>query len=268
MEHNSENQLQFTPLRYGHEHCLPGHSYGPKIRLEYSFHYVVSGCGIFKIHGKEYNVVPGELFVIPPREEFYYEADAKTPWSYIWIGFTTNAPLTLDDVIPCCEAKKIFEQIKECEYFQESRNTFLTARLLDLYVVLTNKENYVRKYIDEALEIIHTCYMDELSIKQIAQKLNISHNHLTTLFKVEMNMSPKQYLINYRMEIAANLLSIYKKSIAVVAASVGYPDQFVFSRTFKAHFGASPTQYIQNTQERNRNFTEYTFYNSTKTSTN
>ena len=257
MEAIVTKQMQFTPKYYGHESCLPGHSYGPMVRFEYLIHYVVSGCGIFKTHGNEYTVNPGEMFVVTPGEEYYYRADEKTPWSYIWIGFSSSEPLPFDDIIDCCEAGKIFEEIKNCEHQQAQTIPFLTARIWDLYALLSNQNNYATKYIDEALDIIHTCYMNELSVSIIADKLNLSRNHLTLLFKEKIGVTPKQYLINFRMKTAADLLTVYQKSIAVVAASVGYPDPFVFSRTFKSHFGVSPKQYIQMLEKPTRSFNEF-----------
>lgn len=257
MEKKSTKQLQFIPKYYGHENCQPNHSYGPVVRIEYLIHYVVSGRGIFKTHGKEYDVTPGKMFVVKPGVEYYYRADEKTPWSYIWIGFSSSEPLHFDDIIDCCEAGKIFEDIKNCSHQQVQTIPFLTARIWDLYALLSKQNNYATKYIDEALDIIHTCYMNELSVSIIADRLNLSRNHLTMLFKEKIGITPKQYLIDFRMKTAADLLTVYQKSIAVVAASVGYPDPFVFSRTFKNRFGVSPMQYIQMLEKPAHNFNEF-----------
>lgn len=35
----------------------------------------------------------GNIFVIPPYLETYYQADAQNPWHYVWIGFTADARL-------------------------------------------------------------------------------------------------------------------------------------------------------------------------------
>ena len=99
--------------------------------------------------------------------------------------------------------------------------------------------------------------MNALSVNIIADRLNLSRNHLTVLFKEKIGITPKQYLIHFRMKTAADLLTVYQKSVAVVAASVGYPDPFVFSRAFKSHFGVSPMQYIQMLEKPTRNFNEF-----------
>ncbi len=251
-----EARLQFRPLYYGHENCMPGHSYGPDMRANYLIHYVVSGCGVFQTGGKEYNVNPGELFVIAPGEESYYRADDKNPWTYIWIGFASSEVLHLDDVIPCPGASEIFNGIQRCERFKNGRTAYLKARLWDLFAILIDSENYTTKYIDEALKIIHSSYMRELTVNEIAQELNLNRTYFSVLFKEKVGVTPKEYLTNYRMDTAASLLKMHHKSVSTVARSVGYPDLFTFSRMFKKRFGVSPTKYLQSLQGRKRDFEE------------
>ena len=79
-----------NPMQFGHENCTPLHDFGPAVRTHWLLHYVVSGFGKFTREGVTYAVGPGEIFVIPPYIETYYQADEKQPWKYIWIGFTTE----------------------------------------------------------------------------------------------------------------------------------------------------------------------------------
>lgn len=63
------------------------HSFGPASKPHYLIHYVLSGKGIFRFHGKEYRLEAGYGFLIQPDELAFYQADAKEPWSYLWVGF-------------------------------------------------------------------------------------------------------------------------------------------------------------------------------------
>ena len=251
-----EHRLQFCPLYYGHENCKPGHFDGPDIRANYLIHYVVSGCGVFRTNGKEYTVNPGEIFIISPGKEVFYQADIKNPWTYIWIGFSSSEPLHLDDVIPCPGASEIFNSILQCERFKNGRTAYLKARLWDLLAVLIDGKSYATKYIDEALKIIHSNYMSELTVTEIANELNLNRTYFSVLFKEKVGMTPKEYLTNYRMDTAASLLNMRHKSISTIARSVGYHDLFTFSRMFKKRFGVSPSKYLQSIQSRKRNFEE------------
>ncbi len=235
----------FNLRQFGYQDCPPTHSFGPVVRLYYLLHFVVSGKGKFINNGKTYFVNPGELFVIHPGDEAYYEADREEPWSYIWIGFYANEalPLELADVIHCPEALHIFQQAKASEELSQSRGAFLSARLWDLFALLLEKENPPLDYAEYALNYIHSEYMKDISIEEIAKRLNLDRSYLYTIFKRKTGISPKKYLQNYRFEIAASLLTKSNVSISVVANSVGYPSIFTFSKMFKQHYSVSPQEY-------------------------
>jgi YesN/AraC family two-component response regulator len=65
------------------------------------------------------------------------------------------------------------------------------------------------------------------------------------IFKEYLNISPKEYLIRLRIDVAKELLSNKALSIGDISRSVGYSDQFVFSKTFKKITGLSPEKFRQ-----------------------
>lgn len=240
-----EGYTDINPVEFGYEACEKSHFFGPAVRTYRLIHFVVSGFGIFRIRDKEYKVRPGEMFVIPPYVETYYEADSEKPWSYIWIGFTGTDKLTdkLTDVIRCPEALEIFNAMKNCEAFSDGRTAYLAARLWDLFSLLSGNENSRNDYIETALDCIHTEYMYDITVEEIAKRVNLERTYFSVLFKKKTGASPKQYLLNYRMSIAASLLRNKNIPVSVVAYSVGYSDIFTFSKMFKKHFGISPAKY-------------------------
>ena len=125
----------FNPVQFGFENCCPSHSFGPAVRSHWLLHYVVSGFGFFRRDGKQYNLSPGEVFVIPPYLETYYQADAKNPWYYIWIGFTADAELEhlfSPPVLSVAGMGDIFEDMRRCKGMENGRSAFLSAKLWEL----------------------------------------------------------------------------------------------------------------------------------------
>ena len=240
-----EEFSDLNPVQFGYENCNKSHSFGPAIRTHWLIHFVISGFGIFKIRDKEYKITPGEMFVIPPYIETYYEADSVNPWSYIWIGFTTTREVTekLLDVIKYPEAERIFSSMKNCESFSNGRSAYLSARLWDLFALLSEGENNKYDHIEKAVEFIHSNYMHDITVEKIAQHLHLERTYFSVIFKNKTGLSPKQYLLNYRMSIAATLITKKHIAISVVANSVGYSDLYTFSKMFKRHFGVSPSNY-------------------------
>ncbi len=243
---DENGKYDIKPVLFGFEKCEKSHYYGPAVRTYWLIHYVEKGCGIFKIRDKVYNVKEGEMFVIPPYVETYYEADGETPWSYIWIGFNAGENITgaLTDIIFCPQAGEIFQKIKKCHNDFLLVKAYLTARLLDLFVMISGKkENFEKDYVQKALDIINSEYMYNINIEEIARRLNIDRTYFSVIFKKRMGVSPKRYLLEKRMNVATALMEKKNTSISVIANSVGYSDLYTFSKMFKKHFGVSPSNY-------------------------
>ena len=96
-EKNSEFYVQKGPiipymfdmniLYSGWEKCDPLHYAGPCCKGAYLLHIVISGKGIYKCNGKEYSLKKGQMFMILPQDNIYYQADKDDPWEYAWIRF-------------------------------------------------------------------------------------------------------------------------------------------------------------------------------------
>lgn len=242
----NEQYAGFNPIQFGSETCCPGHSFGPSVRTHWLLHYVVHGFGKFVRGGVTWEIGPGEIFVIPPYEETYYEADSEKPWRYIWIGFTVDGPIPevmAAPVLRCARAGVIFEEMLRNNKWGNGRSAFLSSKIWELYAVLLeegkNNENPIRK----ALDYMSVEYVNDITVQQVAEKVNLDRSYFSTLFKAEMGISPQKYLMNLRLEKAAELLTIYGESPTMAGISVGYPDLYHFSKIFKQHFGYSPREY-------------------------
>jgi AraC-like DNA-binding protein len=241
----NKEYTHINPISLGSEICEKSHHYGPAVRPYWLLHFVVSGKGIFQIKDREYELSAEEIFVIPPFVETYYEADEKDPWEYIWVGFTVNGnlPTKLSDTISCPQASYIFKSMLKAEQMTLGRTEYICAKIWELFSAIMEKKETKIDYIENALNIIHSEYMQDVTIQEIADRLNLDRTYFSHLFKAKMGMSPKKYLLNYRMELAADLIANHGQSISTTAVSVGYNDIYIFSKMFKQHFGVAPSQY-------------------------
>ncbi len=245
---NNKGYDGLNPMLFGYDVCESGQFFGPAIRTYWIIHYVVSGFGKFIKNSKEYRVGPGEMFVISPFSNSYYEADAQNPWTYTWIGFSTemeNLPAKLDDVILCPEALSIFSSMKECEKMGNGQSAFLSGKIWELFSLILETKDTDTDYVQTALNIIHSAYMTQISVEMLAKRVNLERTYFSTLFKSKVGISPGKYILNYRMSIAASLMADKGMSVSVAGTSVGYNDIFNFSKMFKKHYGVSPKEYIK-----------------------
>ena len=100
-------------------------------------------------------------------------------------------------------------------------------------------------YVIEAIKYIQFNYSNDISVDSIANAVGISRSHLYRVFISNLDQSPIDYLTEYRINEACNLLKNTNLSISQVAVSVGFFDQFYFSRVFKKIKKMPPSKYKQ-----------------------
>ena len=87
-------------------------------------------------------------------------------------------------------------------------------------------------------------YMNEtLSVKDISNHVFLSASYVCTFFKNETGQTLNQYLTEYRMEKAKQLLVDPRYKISDISARVGYSDGNYFGKSFKKYTGLSPSEY-------------------------
>ena len=95
--------------------------------------------------------------------------------------------------------------------------------------------------VSRALDFIRTHYAEDIGLKDIAAAAHVSPWHLTRLFKRTVGFAPYQYLIRARVAGARAMLSAgRRRSLADIAAAVGFVDQSHLTRHFKRTFGTTP----------------------------
>jgi len=98
-------------------------------------------------------------------------------------------------------------------------------------------------YIEAALSDISARYMMDLSADAVAERLKISGDHLTRLFKRATGLTFNEYLTRFRMRRAMELLRDPSVRIGEVADLCGYRDARYFSTLFRQTVGLTPSEF-------------------------
>jgi YesN/AraC family two-component response regulator len=98
-------------------------------------------------------------------------------------------------------------------------------------------------YVREALSFIEQHYNEEIGVEDIAAFCNFDRSYLGKVFKSVLDTSPREFLIQYRINKACELMKITDCSIGEICDMVGYQNQFNFSRVFKQIMGKSPREW-------------------------
>ena len=231
---------EVIPVVAGEERCAPSHSFGPYIRKYFIVHYCLRGKGVVEDPLGVHEVKAGEMFVIRPGESVIYTADEHEPWHYAWIGFVgSHAERLLTDrtVYPC--PREVFERLRGLTARRERSPRPYASIVHDLIYYATGAEKSGDDTVSLVRRYIEYNYMKDLRVEDIAHSFGLERSYMFRLFKSKYGKGIKEYITDYRLERAKEML-INGHSVAMTAALVGYPDEFNFGHAFKKHIGMSP----------------------------
>lgn len=263
LEPGEPSPLGIQVLHAGEQHCPPGHCFGYATRTHYLIHYVVNGCGEYRVNHKTYPLKKGNGFLILPGASTFYKASDTDPWTYRWVGFNGKAAKKFlndaglnencllyhyeaDDFIDDCLVKLQQScQITSGNDLVRTGYLLLILGKLQGQRVLAEAKSQEGKsnHFDKAAKYIQSNYMRNIRITDIADFVGVDRSQLYRIFEDTVHFSPKEYLNHYRLDCAGILIHTTDLSFNEVASSVGFEYSSHFSRLFKEHFGITPSEY-------------------------
>lgn len=90
----------------------------------------------------------------------------------------------------------------------------------------------------------------EILSSTLAEIVGVSEKHFRNTFKNHYGVTPTQYMIDLRMNMAAAFLSEGRFAVSEVAELVGIFDVYYFSKLFKKRFSVSPSQFAKDALKR------------------
>ena len=96
------------------------------------------------------------------------------------------------------------------------------------------------RIVGAALNALHTQPARAWTLDELAREAGTSRSVLAERFQQLVGTSPMQYLTQWRMLLAANLLARSTAPLARIAEDVGYQTDTAFSRAFRREYGAPP----------------------------
>lgn len=101
-------------------------------------------------------------------------------------------------------------------------------------------------FMSQFVALLESTYADsDISVEKLSQNLNISRVHLYRKIKEISGITPVDYLRNFRLGKAVELLGIHRYSVGEVAYQTGFSSPAYFSKCFRDVFNMSPSEYIE-----------------------
>ena len=248
--------------------------------------YIHSGQGIITIQAHQYIVKSDDIVIVPPQMVHSIEQYQKSKMEYFNIlfhfsllNYSTNdncyekyfKPLYCHTKLPFLylEPKDDLNRIlrPHIMYLIENRkksytsdelmvksNLFAIMHHINLYSSSTSsaelslKNNYDK--LKNLLLHIQSNYDCTITVKDAAEICSFSPSHFMKLFKELTGKSFSQYLIDYRLEIAARQLVETSYKIIDLAENVGFHNVSYFSRAFHSKYGETPSAYRKSTRHK------------------
>ena len=230
-------------LQLGWEKCKPNYTY-TEYREMYLIHFIESGLGTVTIDKKVYPQQKGSIILTRPKQTIIFSADKKTPWKYFWFAFCGTFAAEL--IERTFFKNGVFEFRLENDHLrdmivdsaiklenseeQDIYGLIVLFKLLNYLIEITrqkvlpvtSKEKNNISHIYKAQEYIHLNYNKPIHTCDIAKTLNIDRTYFYRIFKTHTGLSPEEYLIDFRIQKAIQLLKETQLPITTIAQSVGY----------------------------------------------
>jgi len=236
-------------------------SSGRHVHDTYEFHYVVGGRGSFEMPGRSLAVSPGDFFYTRPRTEHravvpsegdyllqyvsFLELDAELDSQLAFdleTRFGEGAPRRLGD-----RYHAFFAQVGRLseadDPYQRNAGAFKFAALL--YEVMAGEpaSHHGHPAVERALELMRSQVGVSFDLDHLVAQLGLDKSYFIRLFKKNVGVPPMKYVMNLKMSAAADLLHTTREPLAVVAAQVGFSDEYHFAKRFKQWSGVAPGAY-------------------------
>ena len=119
----------------------------------------------------------------------------------------------------------LLEEIRDTEYTGNSFNR-------------TNQER-----IQTMIAFIQQHYQEKLSLEAIARSASVSKSECLRCFRVNIQRTPFEYLLDYRLEAAKRLLRSTDSSVLDIALQTGFSNGAYFGKMFREAYGIPPGLY-------------------------
>ncbi|MEO6848375.1 MAG: helix-turn-helix domain-containing protein [Chthoniobacterales bacterium] len=214
--------------------------------------YTLSGRGRFEWEGRVWNVTPGKalISIVPERSTYYFPNDATEPWRFAWVNFYGTLAISL-----CRALRRQYGPVLELPQRSIAAAAFLelTAKaekrlILDPCDTTLSGFTFLMEWkrqldkprvqdIDPVKMVIRICqarFREPLGVKELADQVGLSREHLTRIFKEHTGDSPACYLRTLRVKAARKMLRHSGITLKEVALRCGFPSAKAMKRILKS----------------------------------
>lgn len=214
-----------------------------------------SGGGVIEHNGGELEVRAGYVYLLPANYKFGYRV--STEWEKLFVHFVIirrDGYDMLSELGRICELEIGVEAVDRIISLYNGNDTrdaydFKFAIYETVNKILKNEgfkprvQTDYSPLVESAIDYVRSHLSIKLSIAEIAASCFISESLLSKRFRDEYGITLGKYIDDLVFFSAQNLLVTTSLPISRISESLGFCDQFYFSRRFRQFAGVSPRYY-------------------------
>lgn len=240
---------------------------------EIEFIAIIKGTQHYVVDDKQYSLCGGDVFMTRPNEIHSNGSFPQDVADIIWFQFDLSSPDNFLGVSSTYN-RYLFDRLNHYQKRITCVSQKELKKLQNAFKLLCNKNvhqhmlgwNLFLNFIisnfcecdDDSIKIptdtdcldiakaedyICLHITDNLSLESIAKHCGMSVTKLNTAFKEQKGITPHNYIVSKKIEIAKNLLLKTNNTVTDIAFQLNFSSSDYFSSVFKKYTGYSPTQY-------------------------
>lgn len=216
-----------------------------KDRKSYGLSFCVEGQITYTHKNKKYVSNPDYAIILPRGQSYSICGDITG--TFFVVNF--ECAEFLCDTMMVLPVKNIdilmrdFEQMKKLFLFERNRAKVISL-FYNIIYNLSLSSSSDNNILLSAIKYLENNYaLSEITNKILAQQCNISEVYFRKLFTKVYGITPRQYIIDIRLNKAKQLLTDGILKINAVSEKCGFSNPYHFSRLFKQKTGLTPTEY-------------------------
>lgn len=235
-------------------------------------------CQIYYL-GKKYTLHANDCLLIPPFTFYKAECEDQDNFAFFTFHFEVFPIRLQESFIQHFNLDKILFinnllYLKQYEYLNmlkekietDESGTYLLLKHALILVLLKiikadplspiveTAQSYVisseSNIVTQSIAYIQEHIQENLKVSDLCELNNVSQSYLYKCFKNYISISPRSFILQYKMKISLDLLKDSDESIASIAETVGFSSVYLFSNSFKSIAGMSPTQFRNQYREK------------------
>jgi AraC-like DNA-binding protein len=232
-----------------------------KSKREFLLVYVSDGEGSYEAGSKTYAVAENDFFALPVKYAGGLKSSKSNPWSIYWAYFSGSQaknmvrhlvgngyaprkakPLVgrvaqFNDILHHLE---LMENIENLVYANSRFYSFLCSFRL---MVLSTKKHSKKDGVIQSIEYMREHINGMITLEELAQVAGLSVSHYCAMFKQKTMQTPMQLWTSMKIQRACQLLQNKNQTIKAISYSLGFFDQYHFSKVFKQIMGVAPKHF-------------------------